>query len=129
MIRPAKSGAVVYVKDLHRMRDFYTGVFRMGTVEETGDYCVMETEILILSLVLVPAHIAARITRSDPPSPRKDAAIKLAFWVDSIEEVRRVIPELGGSLDPSSTQWEFRGGVHCDGFDPEGNVFQIVEPA
>jgi predicted enzyme related to lactoylglutathione lyase len=123
-----KSGAVVYVKDLHRMRDFYKGVFDMGTVEETTDYCVMESETLALSLVLVPDRIAATIVRSDPLSPRTGAAIKLAFWVDSIDDLRPVIAELGGHVNPSSTLWEFRGGVHCDGLDAEGNVFQMIEP-
>ncbi len=123
-----KSGAVVYVKDLHRMRSFYLTVFRMVAIDESADYCVLESDALTMSLVAAPDRIAAGITLSDPPSRRESVPIKLAFGVDSIEDLRPVLAELGGAVDPPHAQWSFRGGIHCDGVDPEGNVLQLVQP-
>jgi predicted enzyme related to lactoylglutathione lyase len=120
--------AVVYAKNLPRMRSFYEGVFEMTAVDEADDYCVLESESLTLSLVAIPDYIAAGIRLSDPPTRREAAPIKLAFTVDSIEHVRLVAATLGGAVDPSSTVWTFRDGVHCDGVDPEGNVIRLVQP-
>jgi predicted enzyme related to lactoylglutathione lyase len=123
-----KSAAVIYVKDLRRMRFFYQTAFRMVAVEWSDDYCVLESEALTMSLVAAPDRIAAGITLSDPPTRRERVPIKLVFGVDSIEDLRPVLAELGGSVDSSQTQWSFRGGIHCDGVDPEGNVLQLVQP-
>lgn len=123
-----KSGAVVDVKDLHRMRLFYMAVFRMVAVDESADYCVLESAALTMSLVAAPDRRAAGITLSDPPSRRESVPIKLAFGVDSIDDLRPVLAELGGARRPPQTQWSFAGGIHCDGVDPEGNVLQLVQP-
>jgi predicted enzyme related to lactoylglutathione lyase len=123
------SAAVVYVKDLRRMRDFYRAAFRMVAVDDADDYCVLESQGLTLSLVAAPDRIAAGITLSNPPSRRENVPIKLSFGVDSLEERRPVLAEFGGTVDPPQTQWSFRGGIHCDGVDPEGNVLQLVQPA
>ena len=81
-----------------------------------------------LSLVTVPAHVARTIVVPVPPSRRDNVPTKLAFAVDSIEVLRPLFAELGGVVDPATTQWEFRGGIHCDAVDPEGNVIQLIQP-
>jgi predicted enzyme related to lactoylglutathione lyase len=122
-----KSAAVVYVQDLDRMQLFYRACFGMGTADCADDYYVLESESLTLSLVTTPARIAATIVLTEPPSRRENVPIKLAFAVDGIEAVRPLFVELGGLVDPPETQWTFRGGIHCDGVDPEGNVVQLVQ--
>jgi predicted enzyme related to lactoylglutathione lyase len=122
-----KIGAVLYVKDLDRMRSFYEACFRMEVADDADGYCVLESEPLTLSLVRVPEQIAATIAVSVPPARREEVPIKLAFTVDSIDVLRTLFAEFGGVVDPATSQWEFRGGIHCDGVDPEGNVLQLVE--
>jgi predicted enzyme related to lactoylglutathione lyase len=122
-----KSGAVIYVKELDRMRSFYEACFHMEVADSAREYCVLESEWWTLSLVTMPERIAASIVVSVPPARREEVPIKLAFTVDGIEVLRTRFAELGGMLDPATSQWEFRGGVHCDGVDPEGNVVQLVE--
>jgi predicted enzyme related to lactoylglutathione lyase len=51
--------------------------------------------------------------------------MKPSFAVDNLHAVRRRAPELGGAVDDAATEWSWRGMVHCDGHDPEGNVFQL----
>lgn len=79
-----KSAAVLYVKELRRMRSFYRACFGMRVVDETEDYCELESEALTLSLVVVPDHIAATIDITVPPSRRDDVPIKLAFRVKNL---------------------------------------------
>jgi predicted enzyme related to lactoylglutathione lyase len=122
-----RSAAVIYAKDLGLMQSFYRVCFRMERVDEAADYCVLESEPLTLSLVAVPEHIAAGLVISVPPLRRDRVPIKLAFAVTSIDSIRPVVAELGGVVDPSETQWEFRGRIHCDGVDPEGNVIQLLQ--
>jgi predicted enzyme related to lactoylglutathione lyase len=122
-----KSGAVIYVKDLDRMQSFYEACFHMEVADRAREYCVLESESWTLSLVKMPAQIAASIVVSVPPARREEVPIKLAFTVDGIDVLRTRFAEFGGVLDSTTSQWEFRGGVHCDGVDPEGNVLQLVE--
>jgi predicted enzyme related to lactoylglutathione lyase len=123
-----KSAAVLYVKDLRRMQSFYRACFQMDIVEDAHDFSVLESEPLTLSLVTVPEPIAETIVLSVPPARRAEVPIKLAFGVASIEVLRPLVADSGGVVDPATTQWEFRGGIHCDAVDPEGNVIQLVQP-
>jgi predicted enzyme related to lactoylglutathione lyase len=123
-----KSAAVLYVKQLGPMQAFYRECFAMEVVDAAEEYCVLESEALVLSLVAVPDRIAATLHVSVPPRRREETPIKLSFSVDSIEGARLVVAEMGGLVDPRPSEWEFRGSMHCDGVDPEGNVLQLVEP-
>src|SRR5580658_6169016 len=127
-MRVMRSAAVLYVKHLGPMRSFYRACFEMAVIDDAPDYSVLESELLTLSLVAVSERIAAAIVLSVPASRREGVPIKLAFVVDSIEALRPVFAEQGGAVDPAATQWEFRGGIHCDAVDPEGNVIQLVQP-
>jgi predicted enzyme related to lactoylglutathione lyase len=122
-----RSGAVIYVKDLDRMRSFYEACFRMEVADDAHEYCVLESESLTLSLVTVPDQMAATIVVSFPPVRREEVPTKLVFLVDSIDVLRTLFAEFGAVVDPATSQWEFRGGIHGDGVDPEGNVRQLVE--
>jgi len=123
-----KGAAVLYVKDLRRMQPFYLACFNMDIADGAEDYCVLESASLTLSLVVVPERIAATINVSVPPVRRAQVPVKLAFPVESIDALRPLVAELGGSVDPTTTQREFRGSILCDGIDPEGNVIQLLEP-
>lgn len=123
-----KAAAVLYVKQLDRMSPFYQRCFGMVAAETAADYCVLESDVWTVSLVVAPGDIAGTIHISTPPRRRDDTPIKLAFDVSNIEELRPLVAELGGQVDPTDTRWEFRGFRHCDGIDPEGNVIQLREP-
>jgi hypothetical protein len=70
------------------MRAFYLACFDMDLADEAEDYCVLESESLTLSLVVVPEHIAATIDVSVPPIRREGTPIKLAFGAVGIEALR-----------------------------------------
>ncbi len=66
----------------------------------------------------------------------KDAGRLAAFYaealgldrVDDVEAVRPVVARLGGGLAAPDAAWSWRGQLHLDGWDPEGNVFQLRQP-
>jgi len=121
------SAATLYAKHLDSMAAFYGTCFGMTEVAaEPGDYRVLESDGWTLTIVQVPADLAATIELADPPTRREGTPIKLTFDVASMTAARRRISEGGGHVD--EYVWDFRGFRHCDFVDPEGNVGQLREP-
>jgi hypothetical protein len=110
------------------MRSFYQQCFGFDAVDIAENYCVLESASWTLSLVMVPDEAAATVRGAVPPRRRGEAPVKLAFEVPSIEDLRTMADSLGGQVDPSPTQWDFRGSRHCDGVDPEGCQWPSVSP-
>ena len=102
-------------------------MLRVGGCRQHRGLLLLESEAWALSLVVVPDEIAATIQIAVPPRRRAEAAIKLAFEVPSIDDLRATVAGLGGQVDPSTTEWDFQGFRRCDGVDPEGNVIQLLE--
>jgi hypothetical protein len=92
-----------------------------------GDFLVLASDDWDLSLVRLPAVVAAAVEITDPPARRAGSPVKLAFEVASLEELRPVVAGAGGQPDPAESAWDFRGRRHLDCLDPEGNVVQLRE--
>jgi len=122
-----RSAATLYAKHLDAMAAFYGSCFGMKEVAaEAGDYRVLESDGWTLTIVQVPADVAATIELADPPARRDGTPIKLSLDVPSVTAVWQAILKGGGRVDDEV--WEFRGFRHCDFVDPEGNVGQLREP-
>lgn len=122
---PARAGAVVFAQDLERLADFYCQLLGMQRLHADATHQVIESADLQLVLHAIPPDIAAGLAIATPPVPRTDTALKLFFSVDSLDAARRTARALGG--DVASTGWAGPGFSACDGWDPEGNVFQLRE--
>ncbi|MEY3129273.1 MAG: hypothetical protein RL405_593, partial [Actinomycetota bacterium] len=66
---------------------------------------------------------------SVPPQLREDAVIKPIFVVTSVNDARSAVAGLSGQVNSSDTEQVYARSRYCDGFDPEGNVFQVSETA
>ena len=122
------AAAIVYVKDLARMRAFYERCFGLSVAAAGDDeFCILASDDWELALVTMPEAVAATVVISDPPARREQLPVKLAFDVESIEGLRAVLTSAGGRLDPIASAWEFRGSRHLDCIDPEGNVVELRE--
>lgn len=75
----------------------------------------------------MPDHLAASVNIGQPPTPRTNTPIKLIFPVSSLANARIAAARQGGAVCPPAREWIFRGSQSCDGYDPEGNVFQLRE--
>lgn len=125
----ARSGAVVFVRQLERMRSFYREVAALTLVQEESAFAVLQNDSLELVLHAIPAHVAATFEIADPPQVREDASVKLIFPVADLAAARAAAAQQGGRLLPAEREWNWCGCRVCDGVDPEGNVFQLRAPA
>jgi catechol 2,3-dioxygenase-like lactoylglutathione lyase family enzyme len=114
---------MIFVKDLPRMREFYSamlGVHPVNTIH-TESWADFEAGGTRFALHAIPAEIARDLEISAPPKPRETSAVKLSFEVESVEAERARLQGLGATfVQRPWGAWE--------GIDPEGNVFGLCEP-
>lgn len=123
------SGAVVYVKDIARVRAFYESVAELTVDREARDHTVLRSSTARLVLVRVPDAIAATIEITDPPARRAENPVKLILPVTSIAAARERAAHFGGEVGAVEREWDFDEVRVCDGVDPEGNVVQFHQCA
>jgi len=129
MSHQAKAGAVLYARNVERVRAFYAGCCGLEVAHSEDDHVVLESPTFQLVILAIPEAIAASISITTPPTRRTDRPIKLFFHVDSIDAIREAAAGLGGELNPPGREWQYQGSKVCDGIDPEGNVVQFRERA
>ena len=116
--------AILYVKDLERMKRFYGEMLGAMPTNElwTDAWATFETGGARFSLHAIPAEIAKNIEIASPPTPREEHPVKLIFEVKDVESECARLEYLGIQL--VRRPWQ-KPGEACDAVDPEGNVFQI----
>lgn len=119
---------ILFAVDLSRMETFYRQELGLALVEGSpaDGWIRLDAGGCVLALHAIPEPIAAGIQIEDPPRPRADTPLKLAFHVDDIEASCRALAKAGAIM------YDIRrsdGVAMCDGLDPEGNVFQITTRA
>jgi len=117
--------AILYVKDLERMKRFYREMLGTDPTnrEWTDTWATFETGGgARFSLHAIPAEIAESIVIESPPVAREQHAVKLNFEVKDVEAERARLESLGVQM--LRRPWQ-KPGEACDAVDPEGNVFQI----
>lgn len=119
----------MFAKDVQKLAHFYKEVVGMAEVHGDEDHVVLDEGGFQLVIHGIPKAIAASLTISEPPRVRKDTPIKVCLPVTNIAQARERAAALGGEVGPTSEEWQARGFTACDGFDPEGNVFQVRERA
>lgn len=124
-----KPSAVIFARDIIPMAHFYTHVVGMIAVHTDQDHIVLDADGFQLVIHGIPAAIAASFDISVPPEIRTDTPLKICLPVDSIQQARRLAKSLGGKIKPRTSEWQARGFRACDGYDPEGNIFQVRENA
>ena len=113
--------AMIFVNDLPRMAEFYSGILGLRPIESTRleNYVEFASGDVTLALHTIPDEF-----RCEPVSPvtlRERAPLKLSFEVADVDMERRRLESLGVPVLPRP--W---GG--CDAVDPEGNVFGLCCP-
>jgi predicted enzyme related to lactoylglutathione lyase len=121
-------GAILYVKDLERMRRFYSEVLGAEPTNRdwTGEWAAFDAGGVQFALHAIPEDIAKNIAIASPPAPREESPVKLVFEVADVEAARERLESLGHQTLRRSWQ---EPGEACDAVDPEGNVFQLRSSA
>lgn len=118
--------ALVFVKDLERMKQFYAGMLGVQPADHNAAWAAFDTGGARFALHAIPAEIAQHIQIASPPLPREQAPVKLIFEVPDVESARARLESLGAKT--LRRPWQ-QPGEACDAVDPEGNVFQICSSA
>ncbi|PPC88945.1 MAG: hypothetical protein CTY34_13020 [Methylobacter sp.] len=120
---PARAGALIYAKNIEKLSGFYQTLFAMTLLKADAEHHVIESADFQLIIHAIPAPIADSISISAPPEPRQDQAIKLFFTVDDLASAEALAPTLGG--DVYGPVYDGPGFKVRNGYDPEGNIFQV----
>lgn len=120
-----QGGCVLFVSDMDRMASFYQGVMGLERLSEDASHVRLFANGFELVVHQLPAAIASGIAINNPPDLRASSPAKVVYRVDDIDSARAQATALEGQLFDVDTQWEFAGMLVCDGWDPEGNVFQL----
>jgi hypothetical protein len=128
MTHAASFGAVIYAKDLAKLTAFYQALLALQQGYATDEFVVLAaspTSASQCQLVVhaIPPHIAYTFEIIQPPEPRSETAIKLFFAVSDLAESEQIAKQHGGGLMPE--RWQGPKFVACNGFDSEGNIFQL----
>ena len=124
---PARAGALIYAKDLNRLSQFYQALLSMRLLIADSEHHVIESADFQLVIHAIPAHVAATFEIATPPAPREEQAIKLFFTVMSLSDAATIAASLGGAL--IGQEYAGPGFNLRNGYDPEGNIFQVREHA
>jgi len=126
-VKLPKPSAVVFAKDGAGLAHFYAAVAEMNEVFRDEVHIVLDHSSFQIVIHSIPERIAQQIEIDVPPKVRGDTPIKLCLPVATLERARAKAAELGGGIRPRAEEWSARDFRACDGFDPEGNVFQARE--
>ena len=117
-------GAILYVKDLERMKQFYGDMLGVEPTNQSWAdvWTAFDSGGARFCLHAIPVALAMNIEIATPPVMREDEVVKLIFEVKDVEAERERLESLG--IQTIRRPWQ-KPGEACDAVDPEGNVFQI----
>ena len=116
---------VIYAKDVAKVAAFYQRTLGLSVIEAEPKFVVVGDAQREIAVVRMPEARARATLISDPPQVREDTALKFSFLVDDFERVYREAAAAGGGTKRVNATWGWRGQLHLDGHDPEGNVVQF----
>lgn len=124
---PARTGVLIYAKDLVAVSSFYEQVLGAKILHADDEHRVLQCPDVQLIIHAIPEHYSSSTVIQAPPVPRERQAIKPFFTVASLATAERVAEQYGGKIwgpvypGPSMQVRNF-----CD---PEGNIVHLRESA
>lgn len=127
MPHSARTGVLIYVKDLQVVSAFYESVLRAKVLHQDEEHKVLQAEDAQLIIHATPAQYAESIVISRPPDAREEQAIKPFFTVSSLATAEQAVVDCGGLV--CGPLWPGPGFKVRNVCDPEGNIVQLRVPA
>jgi len=127
MLGPARTGVLIYAKNLGAVSSFYEQVLGAKEVHADADHTVLQSPDTQLIIHAIPRQYADGIDNEVPPVVRESQAIKPFFAVASLAEAERLAEELGGRV--WGPVWPSPGMRVRNVCDPEGNIVHLREHA
>ncbi|NEQ30787.1 MAG: hypothetical protein F6K04_07265 [Leptolyngbya sp. SIO4C5] len=117
---------VIYAIHLQPMIDFYRKAFGLELREADDDYGALVAGSCELVLLQAPKAIAKTVEITQLSQARGSTPIKLVFFInEELAALRSRINACGGSFNSAAQEWRFNRFTVCDGWDVEGNIFQV----
>lgn len=116
---------VLWVENLAAAKSFYQELLSASVLDDSATFVRVASPANEVLLHLVPQKYREGI--ATPPEVRELASMKPIFPVASIAEARMAVADLAGQVYSADTEQVYAGSRYCDGFDTEGNVFQVAE--
>jgi len=130
MIDPTPALIVIYAQDVARVSAFYRDTLLRPLVAQEAEFAVVGDAAFEVAVVRMPDALAAANPLETPPRVRTETPLKPSFLVDDLVRVAAAASAAGGGTRPGDAAWRWRGQLHLDGHDPEGNPvqFRVREP-
>jgi predicted enzyme related to lactoylglutathione lyase len=122
------AAAVLFAKDHLALARFYREVAGLKDAGGGADHVKLASGAFDLWVHQIPDRYAKNIAIATPPVVREMTAIKLCFPCADLSRARETAARLGGKLYGPDREWRSDSTIVCDGYDPEGNVFQLFQP-
>jgi predicted enzyme related to lactoylglutathione lyase len=116
---------VLWVENLAAAKTFYQELLSASILDDSATFVRVASPANEVLLHLVPEQYREGI--ATPPDIRELASMKPIFSVASIAQSRAAVADLAGEVYSADTEQVYAGSRYCDGFDTEGNVFQVAE--
>lgn len=121
----ASALTVVYAQDIARVAEFYARTLSRPVVDRDAGFILVGDATLEVAIVQMPEALIAANPLATPPRLREDTPVKPSFLVSDLERAAAAALATGGGTKPISAAWSWRGQLHLDGYDPEGNPVQL----
>ncbi|MGI8509778.1 MAG: VOC family protein [Gemmatimonadaceae bacterium] len=123
--QPAPSLLVIYAQDIARVAEFYERTLSRPVMEQDARFIVVGDSAMEVAIVRMPEALVAANPLGSPPRVREETPLKPSFLVDDLDGVVAAAAATGGGTKPITAAWQWRGQLHLDGHDPEGNPVQF----
>ena len=120
--------AVLFAREHQVVARFYREVAGLRDTGGDADHVRLASSAFELVVHQIPERYAKHIVIATPPVVREMTAIKLCFPCADLSRARETAARLGGNLYGTEREWRSDSAIVCDGYDPEGNVFQLFQP-
>jgi catechol 2,3-dioxygenase-like lactoylglutathione lyase family enzyme len=146
---PAPALIVIYARDIEKVAAFYSRTLARRVVERDARFVVVGDAAVEVAIVRIPDSLVAasslespshvmeetaprmrqenshRMQQETSPRVREETSLKPSFLVDDLEAAVAAAAAAGGGTKPLHAAWGWRGQLHLDGHDPEGNPVQF----
>ena len=114
----------IYSSNIETLGDFYKAALNLKEIDKSDDYICLARKGIEINIIKMNGKPGKEIEPEEYLHIREETPIKCSFVVDSFEQVVIANERFGGKLKDEKNAWEWRGQLHLDGYDPEGNVLQ-----
>jgi predicted enzyme related to lactoylglutathione lyase len=124
---PARTGVLIYAKDLLMVSAFYERILGAEVLRADDEHRVLQAPDVQIIIHAIPEQYGSSIVIEVPPVAREEQAIKPFFTVGSLATAERIAEQCGGRV--WGPVWLGPGVRVRNVCDPEGNIVHLRESA